>query len=74
MDVALVRERINRTVRGAQDWLSDGRRAMAAAVVFGVLVAAWMLRYETLPHGIYHKNRLTGAICHIRSSCWFSSD
>ena len=56
------------------EWLSDGRRAIAAAIVLAVLVAAWMLRYETVGSGYTHKNRLTGAVCHIRHSCWFSSD
>jgi hypothetical protein len=52
------------------EWFSDGRRAIAAAIVFAVVVGAWMLRYEQWPYGM-HRNRLTGAVCDYRQSCWF---
>lgn len=54
------------------EWFKDGRRALAAAVVFATVIAAWMLRYETLDRsGIWHRNRLTGAVCRVEQSCWF---
>jgi hypothetical protein len=54
-----------------RDWLNDGRRLLALAIIFGVIVGAWMFRYETLPPGAMHRNRLTGNVCHISQSCWF---
>lgn len=53
-----------------REWFSDGRRVLAAAIVFAVIVTAWMLRYESLGGGM-QRNRLTGNTCHIRQSCWF---
>lgn len=57
-------------MKAVLEWLSDGRRALAAAIVFAVLVAAWMLRYEDLGSGM-HRNRITGNVCLTIDSCWF---
>jgi hypothetical protein len=54
-------------------FLSDGKKVLAAAIVFAVLVAAWMLRYEITAGGVWHVNRFTGAVCAISESCWFRS-
>lgn len=54
------------------EWMNDGRKVLAAAIVFGVVVLAWLFRYEQL-NTFYHKNRLTGAICRSENSCWLTS-
>jgi hypothetical protein len=51
----------------------DGRIALAAAIVFAVIVGGWMFRYDNYGLGV-HKNRFTGAACFIQEECWFSSD
>jgi hypothetical protein len=51
----------------------DGQKLLAAAIVFAVVVLAWMFRYAEVEGGVYHQNRLTGAICHRALSCWFIS-
>lgn len=53
------------------EWLSDGRRLIAVAIIFATLVAACFFRFETVGSG-YHRNRLTGAVCNITVECWFS--
>ncbi|MGA7455030.1 MAG: hypothetical protein WBW73_28550 [Rhodoplanes sp.] len=54
-----------------KDWLSDGHRLLGVAIIFAVLVAAWMFRYETTDSwGLHHRNRLTGAVCIISEECW----
>lgn len=53
-------------------WHEDGRKVLAAAIIFATLVGAWMMRYEHLGPGV-QKNRLTGAMCHPTQSCWFES-
>jgi hypothetical protein len=47
----------------------DGRWAMAAAIIFATVTAAWMFRYESYGDR-YHRNRITGAICDIIEDCW----
>jgi hypothetical protein len=55
------------------NWLSDGRRLLAVAIIFATLIAAWMFRYETLgQNGVTHRNRLTGVVCLVRDECWFA--
>jgi hypothetical protein len=52
----------------------DGRWALATAIVFAAVLAAWLFRYEAIdPNGWMHRNRITGAICPTASECWFSS-
>lgn len=50
--------------------MSDGTSFLACAIVFATLSSAWLFRYETLGHGVYHRNRITGAVCQVRNSCW----
>lgn len=52
--------------------LDDGRKWLALAIVFAVVVAAWMFRYEQI-NSSTHKNRLTGAVCRVWESCWLSN-
>ena len=53
-------------------WFND-KRLIALAIVFAVIVFAWMNRYENLQDG-YHRNRITGAVCSPVRDCWFSND
>jgi hypothetical protein len=57
-----------------RDWISDGHRLLAAAIVFATLLGAWMFRYEQAfrDHQM-HRNRITGVICPISEECWFRS-
>jgi hypothetical protein len=50
----------------------DGRKALALAIVFASLLAAWLVRFENLGSGM-HLNRVTGEVCHVSEECWFSS-
>lgn len=53
---------------------ADGRTLLAAAIVFGVLVGAWMFRYDSYGYSnASHRNRFTGAVCHASEECWFSN-
>lgn len=55
-------------------WHEDGRKVLAGAIVFAVVVFAWMFKYEVFGQlGAMHKNRFTGAVCPVRESCWFTS-
>jgi hypothetical protein len=54
------------------EWLS-GSRLLAFAIIFAVVVGAWMFRYELLGEGYVHRNRFTGAVCHVARECWFKS-
>jgi hypothetical protein len=49
----------------------DGRIVLAAAIVFAVLVGAWMFRYEPNAMGssVFHRNRITGAVCTVSKEC-----
>lgn len=50
----------------------DGKKALAAAIVFAVVVFAWLFRYEDVGGGsAFHRNRITGAMCHVTHECWF---
>ena len=40
----------------------------------GTALAIWMMAYETLPGGWQHRNRITGFVCNIDRSCWFSAN
>jgi hypothetical protein len=58
-----------------REWFSDGRRTLATAIVFATVLGAWMMLYEQLgKDGLLHRNRLTGAVCHMSVSCWFCGD
>ena len=50
------------------------RSALMAAVVFGAALLIWMNAYETLPNGDRHRNRISGLVCDIDASCWFSNE
>ena len=58
-----------------REWLSDGHRLIALAIVLATLVGAWMFRYELLPgeSPVAHRNRFTGAICLINQECWIKT-
>lgn len=55
-------------------WYEDGRKLLAAAVVFAAVLMGWLFKYETYgPYDAMHRNRITGATCPVQMSCWFSS-
>lgn len=56
-----------------REWLSDGQRLIALAILVAAILFAWMNRYETLPGGIFHRNRLTNAMCYGVDECWFKN-
>jgi hypothetical protein len=55
------------------EWLCDGRRLLAVAIILATLIGAWMFRYETYGIGV-HRNRFTGAVYFTSEECWFSSN
>ena len=68
-----LRARAERIYRMLRDWLKDGKRLLTITIVFAVLLAVWMLRYETLSirgTTVEHRNRITGSICRIEHECW----
>jgi hypothetical protein len=56
------------------NWLLDGPRLLAIAIIFATLVGAWMFRqYEPYPnYDFLHRNRITGAVCYAYEECWLS--
>lgn len=36
-------------------------------------VGGWAYLYQTLPGGVWHRNRLTGATCYKTVYCWTSA-
>jgi hypothetical protein len=50
-------------------WLQDGRKVLAAAIIFATIIFSWMFRFETIDFGA-HRNRITGAYCPIAVECW----
>lgn len=48
-------------------------RLLAFAILFATFVGVWVFRYEPMYNGFMHRNRLTGAICHVAAECWFSN-
>lgn len=52
------------------------RLVVTVASAMMVLIVAWSIRFETLDlMGIpFHRNRLTGVVCHVGQECWWSSD
>ena len=53
-------------------WVKQSR--LMLLVLAGVLLVIWMFAYETLPGGWQHRNRITGFVCNIDRSCWFSAE
>ena len=54
------------------EWLSDGQRLLAMAIILATVVGAWMFRYETIGPNA-HRNRFTGAICLMDEECWIKA-
>ncbi len=54
------------------NWLKQRKALVASVVVFLGLagLGAATLLWETLPGGVWHRNRLTGAKCYIKVYCW----
>ncbi|WP_363350089.1 hypothetical protein [Methylocystis echinoides] len=53
-------------------WL-DGKRGVFAFVVVFIglsIVGGWAYLFETLPGGVWHRNRITGATCYRTVHCW----
>lgn len=50
-------------------WYEDGRKVLAAAIVFAVVVFAWMERYQVI-NSVTIKNRFTGTTCTAHLNCW----
>lgn len=52
-------------------------KLVALAIVLVGLLGVWLVRYETLGMVMMggslqmaHRNRVTGAVCHILQECW----
>jgi hypothetical protein len=76
-------DQIRRTTAVTAEWLRRSaavpaewfrRSALMLAVIFGAVLLVWMNAYETLPNGAEHRNRISGFVCNIDASCWFSND
>jgi hypothetical protein len=53
-------------------WFSDGKKLLALAVIGAALLGAWMFAYDPFGPGlVLHRNRITGAVCSARESCWW---
>jgi hypothetical protein len=54
------------------NWSSEKKTLIAGVALFIILagVGAWTILYQTLPGGVWHRNRLTGATCYITVHCW----
>lgn len=53
-------------------WFAANRLMIAFTVMFLGLAAvgAWAYLYQTLPGGVWHRNRITGATCYKTVYCW----
>lgn len=53
-------------------WFAANKGTLIYALAFLALLAigAWAFLYESLPGGIWHRNRITGAICYETVYCW----
>lgn len=53
-------------------WLAANKRAIFSVLTALLLsaIGAWAFLYESLPGGVWHRNRITGAICYETVHCW----
>jgi hypothetical protein len=53
-------------------WFEGKKKLLAGACLFLIIagLGAWILLYQTLPGGVWHQNRITGATCYITVHCW----
>ncbi len=53
-------------------WLAENKMMIMFAILFTGLagIGGWAYLYQTLPGGVWHRNRLTGAICYKTAYCW----
>jgi hypothetical protein len=56
-------------------WLATNRWMLVSAIGFLGLAAigGWAYLYQSLPGGVWHRNRLTGATCYNTVYCWTST-
>jgi hypothetical protein len=55
-------------------WWS-GRNVLELAIAAAILLAAWMVRFESADkYGFFHRNRFTGVICYRTVECWFGNE
>jgi hypothetical protein len=56
-------------------WIARNKGKLAFAVAFLSLAAVggWAYLYESLPGGVWHRNRITGATCYKTVHCWSES-
>jgi hypothetical protein len=54
------------------NWLAANKGMVISVLAFLGLAAigAWAFLYESLPGGVWHRNRLTGATCYKTVYCW----
>jgi hypothetical protein len=53
-------------------WLAANKRMVISVLaVLGLsALAAWAFLFESLPGEVWHRNRLTGAVCYKTVYCW----
>lgn len=53
-------------------WLVANKGTVIFVLAFLSLsaIGAWAFLYESLPGGVWHRNRITGAICYETVHCW----
>lgn len=53
-------------------WFAANRTMILFTIVFLGLAAVggWAYLYQTLPGGVWHRNRITGATCYKTVYCW----
>ncbi len=57
------------------NWLATNRALVAFGIGFLGLAAVggWAYLYQSLPGGVWHRNRITGATCYKTVYCWNSA-
>lgn len=55
-------------------WLAANKGAVTFVLAFSILagIGGWAYLFESLPGGLWHRNRLTGATCYKTVYCWTS--
>jgi hypothetical protein len=56
-------------------WLAENKVMALFSITFLAFAAigGWAYLYQTLPGGVWHRNRITGATCYKTVYCWAST-